>query len=263
MNQSEDEFMNYVTITGASSGIGMETAKAFAKMGKNLILIARREERLVQLKKDLLANNPTIDIILKMVDLSIVENVLSLYQELKPYDIEIWINNAGFGYYHSVSNQNLDKVTQMLQLNIEALTLLSILYVTDYEMREHAQLINISSAGGYKNVPNAVTYCATKFYVSAFTEGIALELAAKKAPLKAKVLAPAATETEFAQVANNSDSYDYKQGFGTYHTAEEMANFLIELYQSNQVVGSINRDTFNFKLSGPIFDHYETGIKNI
>ncbi|MHC5230119.1 SDR family NAD(P)-dependent oxidoreductase [Enterococcus sp. LJL99] len=255
--------MKYVTITGASSGIGMATAKEFAKMGKNLILIARREERLIQLKEELLKSDATLDIILKVVDLSIVENVLSLYQELKPYDIETWINNAGFGYYHSVSNQNLEKVTQMIQLNIEALTLLSTLYVTDYEMKENTQLINISSAGGYKNVPNAVTYCATKFYVSAFTEGIALELAAKKSQLKAKVLAPAATETEFAQVANNSENYDYKQGFGTYHTAEEMAGFLIDLYQSNQVIGSINRDTFTFNLSGPIFDHYETGMRNM
>lgn len=255
--------MKYVTITGASSGIGRAAAKAFAKMGKNLILIARREKRLLQLKEQLLANDPTLDIILKIVDLSIVENVLSLYKELKFYDIETWINNAGFGYYHSISDQSFDKVTQMLHLNIEALTLLSTLYVTDYEMKENTQLINISSAGGYKNVPNAVTYCATKFYVSAFTEGIALELAIKKAPLKAKVLAPAATETEFAQVANNSEDYDYNQGFGTYHTAKEMAGFLIELYQSNQVVGSVDRDTFKFKLSGPIFEHYDTGMNEM
>lgn len=263
MNQLEDEFMKYVTITGASSGIGRATAEAFAKMGKNLILISRREERLLQLKEQLLENDQTLDIILKIVDLSIVENVLSLYKELKSYDIETWINNAGFGYYHSVSNQSFDKVTQMLHLNIEALTLLSTLYVTDYEMKENTQLINISSAGGYKNVSNAVTYCATKFYVSAFTEGIALELATKKATLKAKILAPAATETEFAQVANNSENYDYDQGFGTYHTAKEMAGFLIELYQSNQVVGSVDRDTFKFKLSGPIFGHYETGMKEM
>ena len=248
--------MKYVTITGASSGIGMETAKLFAKMGKNLILIARRKERLVELKDVLLKKYPTIDIQLKVADLSVTDTVFSIYQELSVYDIETWINNAGFGYYHSISNQSLDKVSQMLQVNIEALTLLSTLYVTDYEMKENAQLINISSAGGYKNVPNAVTYCATKFYVSAFTEGIALELATKKAPLKAKILAPAATETEFAQIANESESYDYKKGFGAYHTAKEMAEFLVELYQSDQIVGSVDRDTFNFKLSGPIFDHY-------
>ncbi|EOL45926.1 SDR family NAD(P)-dependent oxidoreductase [Enterococcus caccae] len=247
--------MKYTVITGASSGIGLEAAKAFSKLGKNLILIARREFRLEQLKQEILSEFPTLDIVVTIADLSQEKAVLALYETLKKYDIETWINNAGFGYYHSVTDQDLNKVTQMLHLNIEALTLLSILYVTDYEKVEHAQLINLSSAGGYKNVPNAVTYCATKFYVSAFTEGLALELKAKGAQLKAKVLAPAATETEFAQIANDSKDYDYTKGFTTFHTAKEMAQFLIELYQSQEVVGHVDRNTFQFTLSGPIFDH--------
>ncbi|MEI5992800.1 SDR family NAD(P)-dependent oxidoreductase [Candidatus Enterococcus mansonii] len=255
--------MKYTVITGASSGIGLETAKAFAKLGKNLILIARRKERLIQLRNKLLADYPTLDIVLKVADLSINERIFTLYNSLKVYDIETWINNAGFGYYHSVTNQDLEKVRQMIDVNIEALTLLSTLYVTDYENTENAQLINISSAGGYKNVPNAATYCATKFYVSALTEGIALELSAKGAPLKAKVLAPAATETEFAQIANGSKTYDYAKGFSMYHTAADMAQFLIDLHQSPSVVGLVDRNTFEFTLSQPIFDHYETRIKNM
>ncbi|WP_429950850.1 SDR family NAD(P)-dependent oxidoreductase [Enterococcus sp. AZ101] len=255
--------MKYTVITGASSGIGWETAKAFSKQGKNLILIARRTELLKHLKEEILVDFPTLDIVLQTVDLSQEKNIFTLYNDLKSYDIETWINNAGFGYYHGVSDQSLNTVSQMLRLNIEAVTLLSTLYVTDYENVAGAQLINISSAGGYKNVPNAVTYCATKFYVSAFTEGIALELQAKGAPLKAKVLAPAATETEFAQIANGSKSYDYTKGFTTFHTAREIAEFLIKLYQSQEVVGLVDRNTFNFHLSGPLFDHYQTGIKNI
>lgn len=82
----------------------------------------------------------------------------------------------------------------MLHLNIESLTILSSLYVKDYKNVEGTQLINLSSRGGYMLVKNAVTYCASKFYVSAFTEGLALELAANHCPLKAKVLAPAATK---------------------------------------------------------------------
>ncbi|MGX7244231.1 SDR family NAD(P)-dependent oxidoreductase [Enterococcus quebecensis] len=255
--------MKYTAITGASSGIGLETAKAFSKMGKNLILIARREDRLTTLKEEILSEHPNRDIIIKTTDLSQRETVLAMYNDLKIYDIETWINNAGFGYYHSVSDQDLAKVSQMLQLNIEALTLLSTLYVTDYQNKDQTQLINVSSAGGYKNVPNAATYCASKFYVSAFTEGIALELQAKGASLKAKILAPAATETEFAQIANGSTSYDYNKGFSTFHTAKQMAQFLIELYLSQDVVGLVDRNTFEFNLSGPRFDHYETGIKNL
>ncbi|MGT2650238.1 SDR family NAD(P)-dependent oxidoreductase [Streptococcus troglodytae] len=246
---------NYVCITGASSGIGLETAKAFASLGSNLILIARRQERLEKLKEELLTSFPKLDIVVKSVDLSISENVFKLYQELKSYQILTWINNAGFGNYDSVDHQNLDKITKMLHLNIEALTILSSLYVKDYKNVEGTQLINLSSRGGYMLVENAVTYCASKFYVSAFTEGLALELAANHCPLKAKVLAPAATKSEFGQVAADTDSYDYDKHFTIYHTSKEMADFLIELYYSDKIVGLVDVNDFNFKLSEPLFKH--------
>lgn len=246
--------MKYTVITGASSGIGSETAKIFAKEGKNLILVARREHNLQVLKKAILKEYPALDILLMVKDLSNINEVLAFYQETKAYQVETWINNAGIGYYGPVSGQSMEKIQQLIHLNIEALTILSTCYVADYENNEGAQLINVSSAGGYKNVKNAVTYCATKFYVSAFTEGLALELKAKKSPLQAKILAPAATETEFAQVANNSASYDYQKGFKQFHTSKEMAQFMLDLYHSKQVVGSVNRDSFTFTLSGPLFD---------
>ena len=75
------------------------------------------------------------------------------------------------------------------------------------------QLINLSSCGGYTIVPTAVTYCATKFYVSTFTEGVAWELIESGAKMRAKVLAPAATQTEFGKKANNVDTYDYDKAF--------------------------------------------------
>ena len=79
----------------------------------------------------------------------------------------------------------------MLHVNIEALTILSSLFVRDYSMVDGTQLINVSSGGGYTIVADAVTYCATKFYVSAFTEGLSHELKEQGAKLQAKVLAPA------------------------------------------------------------------------
>lgn len=255
--------MKYTVITGASSGIGLETARAFAKKGKNLILVARRKQKLQLLKEELLKKYPTVQIVLIIKDLSDREEVLAFYEETKAYQVETWINNAGLGYYGSVAGQSMEKIYQLIQLNIEALTVLSTCYVADYEMIEGAQLINVSSAGGYKNVQNAVTYCASKFYVSAFTEGIALELKAKQASLQAKILAPAATETEFAQVANNSASYDYQKSFKQFHTSQEVAQFLLDLYHSNQVVGLVDRDTFEFTLSGPMFDYYQDPIKNM
>ncbi|MDD3223961.1 MAG: SDR family NAD(P)-dependent oxidoreductase [Clostridium sp.] len=249
------QLLKYTVITGASSGIGYETAKAFAKRNKNLIIIARSKDNLEKLKAEILHYNPSLDIIVKNVDLSIASNVHKLYEELRQYNIETLINNAGFGNYSNVAEQNLNKIETMIRLNVEALVILSSLFVHDYQNVEGSQLINISSAGGYIIVPTAVTYCATKFFVNAFTEGLAMELKASNAKMQAKVLAPAATKTNFGNIANNIKNYDYDKSFGTYHTSKQMAEFLMKLYDSKKVVGSINRESFKLELSSPLFNY--------
>ena len=245
----------YTVITGASSGIGYETAKAFARRGKNLVIAARRTENLKMLKKEILEEYPDLDIVIRSTDLSVPENAHQLYEDLRGYEIETWINNAGFGNYDSVADQDLNKISMMLNLNIEALTILSSLFVRDYKEAEGAQLINVSSCGGYTIVPTAVTYCAAKFYVSTFTEGLAWELREAGAKMKAKVLAPAATKTEFGMVANNVSEYDYDKSFGTYHTGKQVAGFLLELYDSEKVVGLVDRESFSFRLADPLFPY--------
>lgn len=249
------ESKKYIVITGASSGIGYATAKAFAKRKKNLILIARRMDRLNNLKDEILREYPDVEVMIKTADLSEIETVYQVYSDLRQYFIEAWINNAGFGNYALVSSQDLQKIEKMLRLNIEALTIFSTLYVRDYCNLEGTQLINISSAGGYTIVPNAVTYCAAKFYVSTFTEGLARELIENNCCMRAKVLAPAATKTEFGKVANGVDVYDYDKQFGTYHTSDQMASFLLQLYDSDKTVGQIDRENFVFELNSPHFPY--------
>ncbi|MDU4980468.1 MAG: SDR family NAD(P)-dependent oxidoreductase, partial [Clostridium celatum] len=135
----------YTVITGASSGIGDETAKAFAARGRNLVVAARRQDNLEALKKDILSNNPALDVVVRATDLSVMENVYQFYESLKEYPLDTWINNAGFGNYDSVAHQDLRKIESMLHLNVEALTILSSLFVRDYKDTEGTQLINISS----------------------------------------------------------------------------------------------------------------------
>lgn len=247
--------MKYTVITGASSGIGYEAALAFAARGNHLILAARRTEALDMLKNKIAGLNPELDVVVRTVDLSIAADVHAFYESLKGYSIETWINNAGFGNFASVGEQHLPKIEQMLHLNIEALTILSTLYVRDYASTPGTQIINISSGGGYTIVPDAVTYCATKFYVSAFTEGLAQELQSKGASMQAKVLAPAATETEFAERAFDLDQFQYEGRVPKFHTAEQMAGFLLELYDSKHVVGIVNGQTYEFELKDPIFPY--------
>lgn len=256
------ETKGYTVITGASSGIGYETAKAFAARGKNLVVVARRKDYLKALKNEILEKCPTVDVIIKTVDLSVLENVYQFYSSLQGLRLETWVNNAGFGNYGSVAQQDLGKIDTMIRLNIEALTILSSLFVHDYKDVPETQLINISSCGGYTIVPTAVTYCATKFYVSTFTEGLAWELMETGAKMRAKVLAPAATQTEFGKKANNVDAYDYDKAFGTYHTSKQMAEFLLQLYDSDSTLGIVDRETFRFDLRSPMFPYSNHSIHN-
>ncbi|MBA2176256.1 SDR family NAD(P)-dependent oxidoreductase [Halobacillus locisalis] len=247
--------MAYTVITGASSGIGYESALAFAKRGKDLILTARREEKLNELKDKILEQHPEVDVQLMTADLSENEQVYHFYDQLKEYELETFINNAGFGNFDPVPDQELPKIEKMLRLNNEALTILSTLFARDYASKEGTQLINVSSGGGYAIVGGAVTYCSTKFYVSAFTEGLAQELDSSGSPMKAKVLAPAATETEFAERAMDMEEFSYKENIKQYHTSEEMAQFMLDLYDSDKVVGIVDGETYEFQLKDPIYPY--------
>lgn len=247
--------MKYTVITGASSGIGYEAALAFAARGKNLILVARRENELNKLKDTIQHMNSDLDVIIKKADLSDSEQVHALYKSLKDFDIETFVNNAGFGNSSTVAEQDVTKTEKMLRVNIEALTTLSTLYARDYADQEGAQLINVSSDLGYRLVPNAVTYAATKFYVSAFTEGLAQELQDNEAQLKVKILAPSMTETEFVKTARELDDFSYSENVQKFHTAKEMAQFMLELYDSEKVLGKVNSETYEFELLDPVFQY--------
>ena len=242
----------YIVITGASSGIGAAAAKAFARRGENLILIARRAELLQNLKDEIA---PESDVVIKICNLARSENVLALWDELKSYELKALINSAGFGDFGLVGEQDLQKTVRMIDLNVTALAILSSLFTRDYK-RKQTQLINISSVGGYFLAPGVVPYCATKFFVSAFTEGLSHELAQdKEAKMQAKVLAPAATRTEFGPMATDDAGYDYDAAFKRYHSSEEMAEFLLALYDSDACVGAVDRNNFKFSLGAARFDY--------
>lgn len=246
----------YTVITGASSGIGYETAKAFAARGKNLVVTARRRDRLDALKEEIAKINPAVDVVIREADLSSNDATIALYESLKDYEIETWINNAGRGDHGDITEPNLPHTLGMIHLNVDAVAILSALYVRDYKDKEGAQLINISSIGGYLVVPGATVYCATKFFVSALTEGIDHEMRIGSFKLRAKVLAPATTETEFEQTANELDMpVDYTQKQSRFHTASEMAAFLLHLYDGDKTVGEIDFTKFTIKLSDAKHPH--------
>lgn len=249
---------NYVVITGASGGIGEASARMFASKGKNLILVARREAQLNEIKASIQAEYPEIDVVVKPCDLTNIEGLPAFYQSLQTYSIETWINNAGFGILETVKEHELDRVLSMIKLNVEALTVLSILFVKDYADKAGSQLINIASLAGYMLAPMATAYCASKYFVSAFSEGLAHEMKMLGNPLQVKVLAPATTKTDFAKTAMQDDSITYGEDslyFSKYNTPEEMAGFLYQLYQSDKAVGLVDHMQFTLSLVDPQFNH--------
>ena len=246
----------YVLITGASSGIGYETAKAFAARGENVIITARRTANLEQLKKGIQAEHPEVDVIIKGCDLSKNEEAVQLYESLRAYDLKAVINNAGRGNKGGFIDDELNRDIDLLHLNMDAVYILSSLYARDYKDTEGAQIINVSSIGGYLVVPGSSLYCATKFFVSAFTEGIDLEMRKNGHKLRAKVIAPTTTETEYEQTAHASkEKFDYAARGGHYFTAKEMADMLLTLYDSALTVGSIDFVTRKLVLSEPKHPH--------
>ena len=187
--------MKYAVVTGASSGLGIEFSQKLDKMGYQLILVARREERLKALQQSL--SNPSRIIV---CDLSKKEECFRLYDLIKDLDIEVFINNAGFGDCGYFKERALEKELNMLSVNVEAVHILTKMMVLKMEQ---GYILNVaSSAGLIPAGPFMATYYATKAYVTSLTRGIAEELREKGSKLYIGCLCPGPVDTEFNAVAD-------------------------------------------------------------
>lgn len=188
----------YAVITGASSGIGTEFAKRLAKEGYALILIARRRERLEELKKQL-----DTECVLISADLSDMAECDRIAQELQEYTIEIFINNAGFGYCGEILDIENTTELSMIDLNVKAVHLLTKHMLKKMEEQDRGYILNVASSAGLLPAgPYMSAYYATKAYVTSLTRGIAEELRRKKSHVYIGCLCPGPVNTEFNQVAN-------------------------------------------------------------
>lgn len=189
--------MKYAVVTGASSGIGAELAKRLSNRGYGLILVARREDRLKELAAKLMTPAETFT-----ADLSCLDECQRLIEFLTPYDVGIFINNAGFGDCGSFTETDLEKELQMISVNVTALHVLSKRAIK-LMSKNGGYLLNVgSSAGLLPCGPYMATYYATKAYVVSLTQAIATELEEARSKVHASVLCPGPVDTEFNDVAN-------------------------------------------------------------
>lgn len=167
----------YILITGASSGIGYHMAVQLAELKKDLILVARSEDKLKKLASELTATyGISVEYIVK--DLSVVENAVALYREVQDRNLLVTglVNNAGVGTYGEFTKTSLEEELKMIDLNISSLVALNKLFVKDMVTRKSGRIMNISSLMAFLPFPYYSVYSATKTFVLAFTETLASEL---------------------------------------------------------------------------------------
>lgn len=182
-------------ITGASSGIGRDMARILSQKGYELIAVARDEEKLEQLKSELKTNVKII-----AIDISNVENCKKIYEENK--DIDILINNAGFGDCGYFAETTLEKDVQMINTNVLATHVLTKLYLKEMTEKNSGKILNVASIAGFMPGPLMATYYSTKNYVVKLSEAIREELKIKKSNVQISILCPGPVNTNFNKVAN-------------------------------------------------------------
>lgn len=197
-------------ITGASSGIGKDFAKILSKKYDELILVARDKERLDIVKKELeKESNSKIKIV--TMDLSNPDNCKKLYEDNK--NIDLLINDAGFGDCGYFEKTDVDKDISMINTNITALHILTKLYLKDMIKNNKGHILNVASIAAFVPGPLMATYYASKSYVLKLSESIKEELKHKKTNVKISVLCPGPVKTNFEKNANvefqisKADSY--------------------------------------------------------
>ncbi len=183
-------------ITGASSGIGREMAKYLAKLGYDLILVARDREKLEQLQRELPVKVKVI-----VVDLAIEQKVKELYVLVRPEEIDLLVNNAGFGVFGNFVETETARELSLINVNIKAVHMLTKFFLKDMVKRNKGHILNVASTAAFYPGPLMATYYASKSYVYRLSLGIQEELRRKKSKVKISVLCPGPVDTNFNQTA--------------------------------------------------------------
>ncbi len=188
-------------VTGASSGIGKDIAKYLGSKNIDLVLVARNEEKLEKVKKEIEKNSKDINIKIATLDLSNSENCKKLYKDLKKEKIDILINNASFGIHGDFVDTKLEKDINMIDLNIVSMHILMKLFLKDMVARDYGYILNVSSTAVFAEGPLMAEYYASKAYIQKLSTAVMKELQMKKSKVKLSLLCPGPVDTNFSNEA--------------------------------------------------------------
>ena len=183
-------------VTGASSGIGYEISKYLAKRGYDIIVVSRNRQALENLKNEIKTNVQIV-----CMDLSVVDNCVKLYENFKDENIDVLINNAGFGMYGNFDILDMNKEIEMINVNILACDILTKLFLKDMKKRDSGYILNVGSIAGFMPGPLMSSYYASKSYVVKLTQAIRKELKKSKSGVSVSVLCPGPVNTNFNNTA--------------------------------------------------------------
>jgi uncharacterized protein len=195
-----------VLITGASAGIGREFARQLAGHAGSFVLVARRRARLEELRDELTQLDPNLNVHIRITDLSDDRAVIDLFDWLESQElsIDLLVNNAGLGDVGSFATIELQRVKEMLAVNVMALTQLTRLLLPGMIARKRGAILNVSSSAGFLPIAGFAVYAATKAYVTSFSEAIRAELHGTGVTVTS--LCPGPVHTEFTDVAHRSST---------------------------------------------------------
>jgi len=193
-------------ITGASAGIGYEFARQLAPRAASLVLIARRKDRLEELRDELNKQSPSLKIEVRKVDLSDHVQVDAFCEWITRENVAIdfLINNAGLGDSGPFATGDVTRLKEMMQLNVVALTLLTRRLLPQMIARRRGAILNVSSSAGFLPIPGVAVYAASKAYVTSFSEALRAEL--HGTGISVTALCPGPVHTEFSDVAQRTNT---------------------------------------------------------
>ncbi|MEM1238070.1 MAG: SDR family oxidoreductase [Pseudomonadota bacterium] len=234
---------NTALVTGASAGIGTEFARYHASKGGDVIITARRVESLMKLKGEIeAAHGVTVHVIAS--DLGKPEGTAQLIADVDALgvDVDVLINNAGFGGHGNLIDRDIADERAMIELNVQSLVALTHHFGAKMAARGKGKILNVGSTAGFMPGPDQAVYFATKAFVNSFSQAVDQELRGKG--VTCTVLAPGYVETEFAQVANLEGTDLVKSGA----TATSVAKHGYDAMMDGKLV-TINERGLSFMLN--------------